>query len=557
MGCDFGQGYIFAKPIAGSRTPWGQSLDSRDSSHGRGPQASSRHFIMTAKPIEPSGSARAPKWIIRGSLILASLMLLLIGAMLVRARNQAWADAEQNAENTKQGLVGEIRSQLDLYATLLDVAAGLLSGPDTARASLDMTSPTLTRMVRSFEVAGIIIVLDREGRSILDSNGTIGQQRDFSDRPYFQVHNGPADPGLYISEPFRSRLRNGDSTIALSRRISDEKRNFAGVVVVALRLEYFGNLFSRIDLGVNGALSLVNTDGTVLMRTPSADGRGDVGRDFSRGAGFARTRSEVSGSYVAVANIDGVERYISFGRVPGFPLVINVSTSTEEILGEWRRQAIVIGLVALTISCALVILALCLRRMIDQLETAKQALLLAASTDQLTSLANRREFDSAMRREWLRAVRDRTPLSVLMIDADHFKRVNDTFGHAEGDEVLKTVAFAIRASLKRPADLAARYGGEEFAVILPNTGPRGALIVAEAARQNALEASEEAKSKGRAGVTVSVGAASIVPNSTESLELLAEAADRALYEAKRSGRNQSRLAGAGEWNHDPTIAPAG
>ena len=117
--------------------------------------------------------------------------------------------------------------------------------------------------------------------------------------------------------------------------------------------------------------------------------------------------------------------------------------------------------------------------------------------------------------------------------------MNDEFGHAGGDEVLKSVALAIRESLKRPGDVAARYGGEEFAIVLPNTDSRGALTVAEIVREAVASASQEARGKGRAGVTVSIGAASMAPSASETPARLIETADRALYEAKRRGRNQS------------------
>ena len=473
------------------------------------------------------------------SLALAAVMLLLVGAMLWTARTQTWTSAERNSNNIRQSIIGEIQSQLDLYSTMLDVAAGLLSGPESARLSQDTILQTLKRMDRSFDVAGLIVVINKEGHAVLASSGLVDQSYNLADRPYFQVHRDRADVGLYLSQPFRSRLRNDEPTIAISRRISDANGAFAGVVVAAIKLKHFQTLFSRIHLGASSALSLVNAEGVVLMRDPSTDGKGDIGHDVSRGVNFGVAKTSTSGSHVADAAIDGVERLISFGWVEGYPLLVNVSVSTTQILAGWWHQAIVVCGSSLVVCGAVVALALGLRRKIDQLETAKYALFQAASTDQLTGLANRREFDALVGREWQRALRERTRLAVLMIDADHFKRVNDEFGHAEGDDVLKAVALAIRDSLKRPGDVAARYGGEEFAIVLPNTDSRGALTVAETVREAVASASQEARGKGRAGVTVSIGAASMVPSATETPARLIETADRALYEAKRRGRNQA------------------
>jgi diguanylate cyclase (GGDEF)-like protein len=127
-------------------------------------------------------------------------------------------------------------------------------------------------------------------------------------------------------------------------------------------------------------------------------------------------------------------------------------------------------------------------------------------------------------------------MSLLMIDVDHFKLYNDLYGHPRGDRVLARVAGAMKAALRRPSDFIARYGGEEFAVILPDTSPEGALLVAERLREAVQELSiEHAKCSTGPCVTISLGAAtSAVP---EGLPLLL-AADGALYEAKRAGRNR-------------------
>ncbi|MGI4766363.1 MAG: hypothetical protein ACRYGP_15080, partial [Janthinobacterium lividum] len=103
------------------------------------------------------------------SLALATVMLLLVGAMLSSARTQTWTGAERNSNNIKQSIIGEIESQLDLYSTMLDVAAGLLSGPDSVRLSQDTVLTTLKRMDRSFDVAGLIVVINKDGHAVLAS----------------------------------------------------------------------------------------------------------------------------------------------------------------------------------------------------------------------------------------------------------------------------------------------------------------------------------------------------------------------------------------------------
>jgi diguanylate cyclase (GGDEF)-like protein len=152
-------------------------------------------------------------------------------------------------------------------------------------------------------------------------------------------------------------------------------------------------------------------------------------------------------------------------------------------------------------------------------------------------LRNRRKFDVTIESEWQRAVRHRTPLSLLMIDADHFKAYNDTHGHQAGDQVLVGIAICISDSVRRVSDCAARYGGEEFAVLLPGLAAAEAMKVAETIRQKVLVWSGEENAS-----TVSVGVAAITPNAAMDWAGLVEAADKALYAAKAAGRNRCVLA---------------
>jgi two-component system chemotaxis family response regulator WspR len=161
------------------------------------------------------------------------------------------------------------------------------------------------------------------------------------------------------------------------------------------------------------------------------------------------------------------------------------------------------------------------------------------NSDGLTGLSNRRHFDEYMELEWRRAMRDRTQLSLLMIDVDYFKVYNDSFGHLDGDEALRRVADAIRNSSSRSSDLPARYGGEEFALVLPGTSPGGARLVAEKLRQtiSALNIPHIAPVEG-ATLTVSIGLATMTPQQGSHCRELISAADKGLYMAKHNGRNQ-------------------
>jgi diguanylate cyclase (GGDEF)-like protein len=166
-----------------------------------------------------------------------------------------------------------------------------------------------------------------------------------------------------------------------------------------------------------------------------------------------------------------------------------------------------------------------------------------AVTDELTGLSNNRRFRELISKEAARAQRFGHDLSLILLDLDDFKRVNDTYGHLQGDEVLRTIGEVL-ASESRGVDEPARYGGEEFAVALPETGLSGAVELAERIRARIeTEAIPRVEGSGTIRITASIGAASI-PESADSARTLIAAADAALYEAKRAGKN--RVSGAPE-----------
>ena len=166
------------------------------------------------------------------------------------------------------------------------------------------------------------------------------------------------------------------------------------------------------------------------------------------------------------------------------------------------------------------------------------------NVDGLTGLSNRRYFDEFIGAQWKLALRERKPLSILMIDVDDFKRYNDTYGHLAGDEVLKTVAAAMRDTFKRPTDLAARFGGEEFIVLLPNTHSDAAEMLAERLRYRVENSSiAHSASTVEKWVTVSIGIGSTIPHREDSILQLIKETDEALYAAKRAGKNRIMMHG--------------
>jgi len=160
-----------------------------------------------------------------------------------------------------------------------------------------------------------------------------------------------------------------------------------------------------------------------------------------------------------------------------------------------------------------------------------------ALLDGLTGVANRRKFDEELELNWRRSLREKSALSVIIIDVDHFKRFNDRYGHQRGDACLQTVATALNGVIRRPYDLLARYGGEEFACVLPDTALLEAVQIAERmqAAVRALKL-EHMDSEVEQVVTVSLGVATVVPTVGGTSEAVVAEADRQLYQAKQAGR---------------------
>jgi two-component system, cell cycle response regulator len=198
----------------------------------------------------------------------------------------------------------------------------------------------------------------------------------------------------------------------------------------------------------------------------------------------------------------------------------------------------------------------------DQIRAAKAQLETLSVTDGLTGLYNHRHFQDRLREEFRRSQRYSDPVSLIMVDLDHFKQVNDRYGHPFGDKVLREAAALIRQSVREP-DICARYGGEEFTIILPKTQVQGALVVAERIWRAMGEktymygepAPEGASAPGEPieiHVTASIGLAFYPSKDITSAEVLVRYADEALYRAKREGRNTICLYQAQSYRYDPT-----
>ncbi|MCO8434504.1 sensor domain-containing diguanylate cyclase, partial [Burkholderia multivorans] len=383
---------------------------------------------------------------------------------------------------------------------------------------------------------GSMLVLDAQGNIVLDSQNDVPRHGNFSDRKYFTVHRDRADVGIYVSDPFASRLRGGTPGIVLSRRVSNPDGSFAGVALIVINLEYFHTLFAALALGPHGSISLIGTDGIMVMRQPYE--LNTIGRDISQAATFRRFRSAPEGSFLERSSIDGVRRLYYFKTLPNLPLIVMVAEAEQDIYAAWHRRALTIGALVATFGAAFIALSVLLGAQLRRRMRAESELILLARTDGLTGLNNRRSFGEVLDREWRRARRVRSVFSLLFVDVDRFKAYNDTYGHQAGDDALAAVARCIGENIRRPADVAARYGGEEFVVLLPDTAENGAAQIAERIRIAINELGLEHVGSEFGRVTASIGLASWKPDQDVEPDAIIKAADEALYYAKATGRNK-------------------
>jgi two-component system chemotaxis family response regulator WspR len=185
------------------------------------------------------------------------------------------------------------------------------------------------------------------------------------------------------------------------------------------------------------------------------------------------------------------------------------------------------------------------KRMSAELVDTNAQLKKLASIDPLTGIGNRRTLDETFLKEWHRAIRLQTPLSLLMVDIDRFKQFNDLYGHHSGDLCLKQVADVLREHLHRAQDLAARFGGEEFALLLPHTALQDARQLAENLREAIQQQAIRHEGSEFACITISIGCAAVTPGPGDDHIELLRAADAALYAAKQLGRNRVQTPEAG------------
>ncbi|WP_414650368.1 diguanylate cyclase domain-containing protein [Duganella sp.] len=282
-------------------------------------------------------------------------------------------------------------------------------------------------------------------------------------------------------------------------------------------------------------LLIIEADGRIQFTNPACDKY--LGYQENELAG--RAISDLLNPLVAQEYLEYFDRYAASPEMAH-------SHGTREVIIRHRNGSSVCMDLTLTPMYLRQPLFIGLLHDITHHKQSEDALQRAAMVDPLTQIANRRHFDTFLEKEWQRSMRSGQPLSLVVLDVDHFKLYNDTLGHPAGDSCLQQVAAAIASHALRPTDLAARYGGEEFVLLFAETGAETAAMMAEAIRAH-IESLRipHPRSTTSDWLTVSIGVATIHPHQLDNTESLFVAADRAMYVAKEGGRNQVRSTSTG------------
>jgi diguanylate cyclase (GGDEF)-like protein len=486
-----------------------------------------------------SGSAGRPEiLVILGSSLTVIAIISIVTFLLIREHTNAQQAATRGATTIAQLIDADVLRTVELYDLTLQGLIAAAQRDDLKQVSAQIRHLVLFDRSTTARYKSNILLLDQRGEVLADSSLIEPKPGNFADRDYFLAHAFNRDTGMFISRPFKPRCDcdyNDEWQISFSRRISSTTGDFLGVAVASMRLAYFDQLFNSLDIGTGGTLAIINDDGVLLAQKPFLQDN-TVGKSFADRPNVVRMLREGSGSFDGVSSVDRQQRLYTFSRVGNLPLTVIVALSSDEVFATWQRTAIVISGATGVLCIALLWLTWLLCRALRLRYSAEQELSQLAAIDALTGVANRRTLDQTLRHEWFRAQRSGKPMSVLMIDADHFKAFNDRHGHQAGDEALRSLADVIGANVHRPTDLVARYGGEEFSVILAETGNEGARQIAERIRVQVEQLPTVAGDE--QPMTVSIGISTWTTESDISLEQLLFAADKALYQAKERGRNR-------------------
>jgi len=499
-----------------------------------------------------SGRVRSPGWLALAVLTAATLATFTLLAWRdLQTREQS---AARQGHDTTWFIGRSVGEKFRQYNRQLALIAAEVN------ADRDFNSDGVWHLI------GLAIQSTPEVRSfgLYDAQGHIVQHSDrrggfpnisVADRDYFRLLRDDPDQDVFISAPFVSRV-HGQTIIALARAIRGPDGSFRGAALAAVSSEAFDLLGGLPNLPPGSAIAIHRRDGINLFRAPLVSEQ--IGQDMSGSPVFTALAAAGPGTPMpgivpsghTPTAMDGPGRVLAYRVLEDWPLVVVVGIPRAEIIAGWRhdwtRNAMLVGLALVGFSwLATIVQRQLTGRLEAELALSRQELYHRAqveaelrrwaTTDCLTGMANRRHFLDLAEREMQRSRRYDRPMTVAIFDVDLFKRVNDSFGHAIGDEVLRAIAAATAATL-RESDLAGRLGGEEFGLMLPETDLTGAIDLAERLRAAVAATSIQANDS-TLSATISIGVAAL-EESDITIDALFARADSALYRAKNAGRDR-------------------
>ncbi|MES2012357.1 MAG: sensor domain-containing diguanylate cyclase [Pseudomonadota bacterium] len=459
--------------------------------------------------------------------------LLLLGYHLWLTHAQALEAAEINGGN----LAWVLEERLDttfrrVDADLTQIAIKALP-EETKQNDFHTCSTYLAGFKKNFPEVNGYYIFDAVGQMVSSSEPQ-DHPINISDRKHFQTLRNTPNAGLIFSDVLTSRT-NGRPMMVVARSIRNHHGKFLGIASATIDLDHFQEVFNSIEIGSIGAIALMRTDNQrLVLRHPSSPS--DYNKEFISKQTQRILKGEKSGVERYVSRVDNILRIGSFRTLTEYPFFVNVAFAETNALAHWRSMAIRSIIGTSIFIAALIFLQIRLWRIESLRRSVIQKLDRAAQIDELTNLPNRRNFMMRAQDELSRTLRNNGCLSVLMVDIDNFKTINDTYGHKSGDAVLRKFGELCHESL-RAYDIVGRIGGEEFAFLLPNTEITLGIEIAERIRENIENAVIETADGQIIHVTISIGVSALTNDNT-SIDILLNQSDKAMYEAKHAGRNR-------------------
>ncbi|PWT88368.1 MAG: hypothetical protein C5B56_08845 [Proteobacteria bacterium] len=377
--------------------------------------------------------------------------------------------------------------------------------------------------------------------AIADKNGMLTARNpempaapiDLRDREQFRVHADSDRDELFISKPALGRV-SGQWSMRLTRRLSAADGSFDGVVILSIDPSYIARFYESINVSSQGMVLLAGLDGIVRARVVGTDRT--IGQSMKASTLFRRLAESDAGSFLALGQSDGVVRLASFRRVQGYPLLVVVGLSQDEVFDSVNRHRILYFAAAAFVTLLVLSFTMMVVRRQLGLQRARDKLWQLASFDSLTGLPNRNRLHEVVGAIISDKQTPVEPFALLLLDLDNFKFVNDTLGHEAGDLVLRTAAERIKR-MARNAHLVARLGGDEFAILLRNASDRRQIELVARRVLRALRLKMKYRGQTIEGYA-SIGIACFPAHGATWGEVF-RAADLALYRAKHAGRNRA------------------